>query len=324
MVEKTMKLIIQIPCFNEEHTLPGVFRDLPAAIEGIDVIETLVIDDGSTDRTVEIARSLGATHILSNYPNRGLARTFRSGLDEAVRLGADIIVNTDGDNQYAGADIALLVKPILARKAHCVVGVRDIEGIRHFSARKKILQRFGSWVVRKLSGTDVSDVTSGFRAFSREAALSLDLVTDYTHTIETIIALGKEGESIAEVPIRTNGKLRESRLFGSIPDYIKRCVADMLRIYVRYEALKTFAGLGAFTFLIGLLNGGYYLYSRLAHSGRSNVALSLFILFVIAGLLFILLGFLGDSIACNRRMLARISRRQRDLMARLDETDRRA
>lgn len=310
-----MKLIIQIPCYNEEQTLPEVFRDLPAAIKGVDVIETLVVNDGSTDRTVEVASALRATHILSVFPNRGLARTFRSGIEEALRLGADIIVNTDGDNQYAGGDIAKLIKPILDRKAHFVIGVRDITRISHFSTRKKLLQRFGSWVVRKLSGTRISDVTSGFRAFSREAAMNLDLVTDYTHTIETIIALGKDGESIAEVPIRTNGQLRESRLFGSIPDYIKRCVADMLRIYIRYEALKTFASLGAATLLLALANGGYYLYTRLMLAGRSNVALSLFVLFVIAGLLFILLGFLGDSIACNRRMLSRISRRQREILA---------
>jgi len=293
---------------DEEASIGVVIDDLPKQIDGVDDIEILVIDDGSTDRTVEVAKAHGATHILSLGHCRGLARGFRAGIEECLRLGADIVVNTDGDNQYCAADIPALIQPILAGEADFVVGVRDIGSIEHFSPHKKILQFVGSWVVRQLSGTRISDVTSGFRAFSRDAALRLDLVTDYSHTIETIIALGKEREAIAEVPIRTNGKLRESRLFPSIRKYIAQCGADMIRIYVRYESLKTFGGLGILMLLGGFTSGAYYLVNRLLYDGRSFVALAFFSMLVIAGLMFITLGFLGDSIACNRRMLGRVTR----------------
>jgi len=309
-----VKLIIQIPCLNEENSIGQTLNDLPRRIDGVDDIETLIIDDGSDDRTVEIAREHGATHVLSLGHCRGLAHGFRCGIEECLRLGADIVVNTDGDNQYCGEDIPALVRPIIAGGADFVVGVRDIVSIEHFSVRKKLLQFLGSWVVRQLSGTAIKDVTSGFRAFSRDAALRLDLVTDYTHTIETIIALGKERESIAQVPIRTNGKERDSRLFSSIPRYMAQCGADMVRIYVRYEALKTFAGLGLLMISGGMASGAYYLINRMLYNGRSFVALALFSLLLISGLLFITLGFLGDSIACNRRMLSRVTRHVRGSM----------
>ena len=307
-----MKLIIQIPCLDEEDNIGAVIDDLPKQIDGVDSIEILIIDDGSTDKTVEIAKAHGATHILSLGHCRGLARGFRAGIEECIRLGADIIVNTDGDNQYCADEIPALIRPILAGNVDFVVGVRDIASIEHFSPHKKILQFVGSWVVRQLSGTRISDVTSGFRAFSRDAALRLDLVTDYSHTIETIIALGKEREAIAEVPIRTNGKLRESRLFPSIRKYIAQCGADMIRIYVRYESLKTFGGLGLLMISGGMLSGGYYLVNRLLYDGRSFVALAFFSMLVVAGLMFVTLGFLGDSIACNRRMLSRVTRHVRE------------
>ncbi len=303
-----MKLVVQIPCLNEEKSIVQTLKDIPRSIPGVDVIERLVVDDGSSDNTVRVAREHGAEHVISLSANRGLAHAFRAGMEESLRLGADIIVNTDGDGQYKGDDIIRLVRPILNREADFVIGVRDIVTIHHFSLRKKMLQRFGSWVVRRLSGTEVRDVTSGFRAFSREAATRLDLVTDYTHTIETIIALGKERESIAQIPIETNHKVRESRLMTSMSQYVSRCGADMVRIYIRYESLKTFARLGAFSISLGFLAGVYYLFDRLIYDGRSFVALAFFSLLLISGLLFIMLGFLGDSIACNRRMLSNITR----------------
>jgi len=307
-----LKCIIQIPCLNEAGSIEQTLKDLPREIPGVDVIETLIIDDGSTDDTIAVARAHGATHVLSFTCNQGLARAFRAGIEEALRLGADIIVNTDGDNQYAGECVPALVEPIVARRAEFVIGVRDVWSIKHFSARKKLLQWLGSWVVRQLSGTKVRDVTSGFRAFSRESAMQLDLVTDYTHTIETLIALGKERGVIAQVDVRTNHKNRESRLMRSMVGYIARCAADMIRIYVRYESLKTFGGTGFLFMAAGLLSGAFYVFNRVVYDGRSMVMLALFSLLMVSGMLFITLGFLGDSIACNRRMISRITRYVRE------------
>jgi glycosyltransferase involved in cell wall biosynthesis len=303
-----MKLIIQIPCFNEEASIGQVLDELPRAIPGIDAIESLVIDDGSTDRTCEVARAHGVTHILGLKRNRGLAFCFRSGLEECLRLGADLIVNTDGDNQYKGIDIARLVEPLVKSQADCVIGVRDMDAIRHFSAQKKMLQHLGSWTVRKLSGTAIRDATSGFRAFTREAAVSLDLVTDYTYTIESLIALGKERVVFAQIPIETNHQVRESRLIKSIRKYVLQCGADMIRIYMRYEAFKTFAMLGGFAMLAGFGCGLYYTLNRLFYDGRSNLMLAFFSLLTMSGLLFIMLGFLGDGIAANRRLLNKLNR----------------
>jgi len=306
-----MKLIVQIPCLNEEASIGQVLDEIPRSAPGIDRIETLVVDDGSTDRTVDVARAHGATHILRLKGNRGLAHAFRAGLEEALRLGADIIVNTDGDNQYRGADIPRLVAPIVEGRADCVIGIRNIRNIRHFSPIKKLLQRFGSWTVRKLSGTDVRDATSGFRAFTREAAASLDLVTDYTYTLESLIALGKNRAVIEQVPIETGGKLRESRLIRSIRQYVLQCGADMIRIYIRYECFKTFAFLGGLALLGGVVCGLYYALDRFLYNGRSMVALAFFSLLITAGLLFIMLGFLGDGIAANRRLLNTILKQLR-------------
>ena len=235
-----MKLIIQIPCLNEEETLPVTVRDLPREVDGFDAVEWLVIDDGSTDRTVEVARGLGVDHIVRLTNNKGLANGFQAGLDACLKLGADVIVNTDADNQYDGRDIPKLVAPIVAGDADMVVGDRQVMTIEHFSPAKKALQRLGSWVVRQASQTDVPDTTSGFRAYNREAALALQVVSKFTYTLETIIQAGKMTVAIDSVPVRTNPKLRESRLFPSMWTYIRRNGISIFRIYSLYEPLKVF------------------------------------------------------------------------------------
>ncbi len=215
-----MRLIVQIPCFNEEQTLPQTVTDIPREFGGVDEVELLIIDDGSTDRTVEIARELGVNHVVRHTHNQGLATAFSSGLETCLMLGADIIVNTDGDNQYCGADIGKLIAPIVQGSAHIVIGDRMVDKIEHFSFIKKRLQNLGSWVVRQLSGTDIPDTTSGFRAFSREAAIRLNIVSSYSYTIETVIQAGKRDMTVQSIPVRTNAKTRESRLFKSIPSFI--------------------------------------------------------------------------------------------------------
>src|SRR4051794_15870430 len=235
-----MKLIIQIPCLDEEQTLPGTLADLPREVPGFDTVEWLVIDDGSTDRTVEVARAHGVDHIVRLTNNKGLASGFQAGLDACLKLGADVIVNTDADNQYYGPDIVKLVEPILAGTADMVVGDRQVMTIEHFSPAKKALQRLGSWVVRQASQTTVPDTTSGFRAYNREAALQLQVVSKFTYTLETIIQAGKMTVAIDHVPIRTNPKLRESRLFPSMWTYIRRNGVSIFRIYTMYEPLRVF------------------------------------------------------------------------------------
>src|SRR5262245_35193621 len=240
-----MKLIIQIPCLNEESTLPATIADLPRQLEGFDGIELLVIDDGSTDRTVEVARECGVDHIVRLTNNKGLAAGFQAGLDACLKLGADVIVNTDADNQYSGADVAKLVAPILAGEADMVVGDRQVGSIDHFSGPKKGLQRLGSWVVRRVSGTDVTDATSGFRAYNREAALQLAVVDNFTYTLESLIQAGKMLVAVDEVAVGTNPQTRESRLFTSTGGYVRRNGLAILRIYARYEPLRVFASAGA-------------------------------------------------------------------------------
>ncbi len=235
-----MKLIIQIPCYNEEDTLPETLADLPREIPGIDTVEWLVIDDGSTDRTIEVARAGGVDHIVRFTNNKGLAAGFQAGLDAALKLGADVIVNTDADNQYNGADIKKLVAPIVAGDADMVVGDRQIDTIEHFSALKKQLQRLGSWVVRQASNTEVADTTSGFRAYNSEAALSLIVVSRFTYTLETIIQAGNQDIAVTDVQIRTNPKTRESRLFPSMWAYVRRNALSIFRIYSQYHPLKVF------------------------------------------------------------------------------------
>ncbi len=247
-----IKLIIQIPCFNEESTLPATIGDFPDKIDGIDIIETLIIDDGSTDRTIEVAKELGVNHIIHNTNNLGLARSFQKGLDACLDFGADIIVNTDGDNQYAGCDIPKLVKPIIDGNAEIVVGDRQTHKIKHFSVFKKFLQKLGSRVVRQLSGTSVPDVVSGFRAISRDAALRLNIISPYSYTIEMVIQAGKKNMAITHVPISTNAKTRESRLFKSIPNFINRQLSSMIRMYAMYEPLRVFFSIGLMLSFIGV------------------------------------------------------------------------
>src|SRR5262245_39726333 len=238
------RLIIQIPCFDEGRTLPITLAELPTEIPGAGAIEVLLVDDGSSDQTAEIARARGVNHVVHFTAHRGLAKAFMAGLDACVQRGADVIVNTDGDNQYCAADIAALVAPIIAGEADMVVGCRPIDTIEHFSWIKKRLQRWGSRTVRRLSGIDIPDATSGFRAFNREAALRFNVISDFTYTLETLIQAGKKDIATRWVPVRVNEKLRESRLFTSLWQYLRRQIPGMLRIYATYEPLKVFSALG--------------------------------------------------------------------------------
>jgi glycosyltransferase involved in cell wall biosynthesis len=299
-----VKLIIQIPCLNEEHTLPSTLEDLPKQIEGIDCIEILVIDDGSRDKTVEVAKSLGVHHVLQFTNNKGLAKAFISGIDQSLKLGADIIVNTDADNQYFGGDIVKLIQPILKKDADIVVGDRQVETIRHFSPIKIFLQKFGSWVVRQLSGTEVPDATSGFRAYSRDAALQLNVVSDFTYTIETIISAGKKNLAIAHVPVKTNTKLRESRLFPSIRVYLQRSLVTMLKVYSMYRPLRLFTLAGGTTFLLGFAIGCRYLFFFFMGQTEGHIqSLILSAILLIVGFQIIMMGIAAELISVNRQLL---------------------
>lgn len=299
-----MKLIIQIPCLNEEQTLPVTLNDLPKKIKGIDVIEYLIIDDGSTDRTVEVAKQCGVHHIVRFPRNRGLAAAFRAGIDACLRLGADIIVNTDADNQYCGADIPKLIQPILEGKAEMVVGDRETDNIPHFSRTKKMLQKFGSWVVNKAANADISDTTSGFRAYSREAAMRLNVVSEFSYTLETIIQAGREKMATANVPIRTNGVLRESRLFKSIRGYVQRSMNTIIRTYTMYRPLQVFLTIGAILAMAGFALFVRYLYFYITGNGQGHVqSLILGSSLLVVGFQIGLIGLVADLIANNRKLL---------------------
>ena len=299
-----MKLIIQIPCLNEEHSLPKTLEDLPKQIEGIDSIETLIIDDGSTDKTVEVAKKLGVHHVLQFTNNKGLAKAFISGINQSLKLGADIIVNTDADNQYFGGDIVKLIQPILKKDSDIVVGDRQVETIRHFSPVKIFLQKFGSWVVRQLSGTEIPDATSGFRAYSRDAALQLNVVSDFTYTIETIISAGKKNLAIAHVPVKTNTKLRESRLFPSIRVYLQRSLVTMLKVYSMYRPLRLFTLAGGTTFLLGFAIGCRYLFFFFMGQTEGHIqSLILSAILLIVGFQIIMMGIAAELISVNRQIL---------------------
>ena len=299
-----MKLIVQIPCFNEEETLPITVKDIPRNIKGIDKVEVLVIDDGSTDRTSEVAKELGVEHIVRFNRNKGLAKAFSAGLDACLKLGADIIVNTDADNQYKGEDIPKLIKPILEGKADIVVGDRQIDTIKDFSFMKKKLQKIGSLVVRHVSGTDIPDATSGFRAFSREAALNINVLSPFTYTLETIIEAGNKGMVIIGVPIRTNPKCRESRLYKNIGQYIVRSIITIIRIYTMYQPLKTFFYVGGLVFFAGFLLGLRFLYFYLIGNGAGHIqSLILAAVLLIAGFMIIMIGLVADIVSFNRKMV---------------------
>ncbi len=299
-----MKLIIQIPCLNEEKTLPTTLRELPRKIDGVDEIEVLIIDDGSTDNTVKVAREHGVKHIVKFTNNKGLAEAFNAGLDACLKLGADIIVNTDGDNQYRGEDIEKLIKPILDGEADYVIGDRQVNGIPHFSFAKKKLQILGSWVVKHVSDTDIPDATSGFRALNREAALRLNVISKFSYTLETIIQAGKKNLALTHVPIRTNEKLRDSRLFRSIPAYLKRSIVTIFRIYTMYEPLKTFSLIGGGIFSAGLLISLRFLYFYLiGHGGGHIQSLILSAVLMMIGFQVIMIGLVADLIGGNRRLI---------------------
>jgi len=299
-----VKLIIQIPCLNEEKTLATTLSELPLQIDGIDVIETLVIDDGSTDKTLEVARTENVDHILQLTNNKGLAKAFIYGINHALQLGADIIVNTDADNQYDAGGIAKLIRPILDGAADIVIGNRQVETVRHFSPLKIFLQKTGSWAVRQLSGTQVPDATSGFRAYSKDAALQLNVFSDFTYTVETIISAGKKNLAIAHVPVRTNKKTRESRLFPNIRTYLQRTLVTIIKVYSMYKPLKVFTLAGGFSFMVGFGIGCRYLYFFFQGHTEGHVqSLILSAILLIVGFQIIMMGIAAELIAVNRQLL---------------------
>ncbi len=318
-----MKLLIQIPCLNERDYLGATLDDLPRQIEGIDEIEVLVIDDGSTDGTADLARQLGVHHIVRFAKNRGLSVAHMAGIDACLRLGADIIVNTDADNQYRGADIARLVAPILEDRADVVVGDRKTDTLREFSPLKRVLQRWGSSVVRRASGTKVADSTSGFRALGRKAATKLFVHNRFTYTLETIIQAGQLGLVVANVEIETNAKNRESRLFSSIPEYVRRNGAVIMRAYNMYWPVQTFGLIAALLLLLGLSLGGRFLYFYVQDPDYSGHIQSLLVGVgaVVMAFLVGLMALLGDLMASNRRLTEEVLARVRRLDAKLAGDD---
>jgi glycosyltransferase involved in cell wall biosynthesis len=307
-----MKLIIQIPCFNEEQTLPATLADLPRAVAGFDTVEWLVIDDGSGDRTIDVARAHGVDHVVRLTNNKGLAAGFQAGLDAALKLGADVIVNTDADNQYNGHDIPKLVAPIVAGRADMVIGDRQVEQIDHFSPLKKTLQKLGSWVVRQASSTTVPDTTSGFRAYNREAALQMQVVSRFTYTLETIIQAGKLLVAVDHVPIRTNPKTRESRLFPSMGAYVRRNAISIFRIYAQYEPLKVFWGGAVIMALLAAAVWIRFLVAYIGGEGAGHVqSLILGAVLFIGAMLLFALGVIGDLLAAQRTLTQRTFERVR-------------
>ena len=314
------KLIIQIPCLDEAQTLPATIRDLPTHVPGIDVVETLVVDDGSIDGTADVARACGVDHVVRFRSNKGLAAAFMTGLDTALTLGADYIVNTDADNQYAGRDIAKLLEPLLAEQADIVIGDRNVRTLRHMPRAKRWLQLVGSWVVRQVSNTRVPDTTSGFRAYTREAALRQTIVSEFTYTLESIIQAGKKRMAIAHVPIATNENTRPSRLFGSVFTYVKKSAATIVRIYTLYEPLKVFTLVGLTTFAAGFVISLRFLYLYLIGFGQGNVqSLILSAVLMIVGFQVILIGLMADVLSANRKLSEELLYRIRRIELRGDD-----
>jgi glycosyltransferase involved in cell wall biosynthesis len=298
-----MKLIVQIPAYNEEATIAQTLRDIPKKLDGINTVETLVIDDGSTDNTADVARKAGATHVVQLKTHRGLSSAFTAGIDAAIRLGADVIVNTDADNQYLGADVARLVAPIVKGTAEVVIGDREVAKSEHMSPLKRLLQRLGSWTVGKASGLTVGDVTSGFRAFSREAALQINVFNPFTYTLETIIQSGNRNLGVQTVTIRTNAPTRPSRLYRGIGTYMRKSVATIFRIYTLYKPLKTFFAIGAVLMLAGVAIGARFLWYFLQGDRGGHVqSLILAAVFLIVGFQTMLIGLMADLISVNRRL----------------------
>lgn len=307
-----MKLIIQIPCLDEEESLPVALAALPKEIPGVDIIETLVIDDGSSDRTIEVARAHGVHHIVGFSRNKGLARGFMLGIQSALERGADIIVNTDADNQYRGEDIALLVKPILDGMADVVIGARPIGSVEHFSLVKKVLQKLGSAVVKLVSGTQVQDAPSGFRAFSRDAALRLNVFSKYTYTLETIIQAGQKNMTVMSVPVRVNPDLRPSRLVRSITGYVRKSVTTIIRMFVVYRPFRFFMLMGGVLFMSGVAVGGRFVYWYFQGRGSGMIqSLILAAVLLMMGYHTMILAFIADLLAVNRRLLEELQLAER-------------
>ena len=299
-----MKLIVQIPCFNEEASLPQTIKDIPRKIPGVDTIEILIIDDGSTDKTVETARGCGVDHIIRNTKNKGLAQSFIAGLDACLRLGADIIVNTDGDNQYRGQDIPKLIEPIMKGEADFVIGDRQTDRIDHFSKGKKRLQKIGSFIVRILSKTEVPDVVSGFRAISRGTALQMNVVSSFSYTIETLIQAGNKDLAVTSVPIGTNPKTRDSRLFKSMPHFLMYQLSTLIRMYTMYKPLRVFFFIGCTLILAGLIPSVRFLVYYFMGDGAGHIQSLIFaaIMFIV-GFQVLMIGLLADVISFNRRLI---------------------
>lgn len=307
----TMKLIIQVPCYNEAETLRIALESLPRELEGFDRVEWLIINDGSTDGTIDVAKQCGVDHIVDLKHNQGLAKGFMAGIRECLKQGADIIVNTDADNQYEARDIPKLVQPILDGRAEYVIGERPISDTEHFSPAKKFLQKLGSWVVRKASGTDIPDAPSGFRAISRECAMQLNVYSNYTYTLETIIQAGQRNMAVTSVPVRTNPDLRPSRLFSSIPDYIRRSVITIIRIFVVYQPFRFFMTIAAVFGLAGFILGLRFLYFLIVGDGDGHVQ-SVVLAGVLLGMAVQtgLIAFVADLQSVNRKLLEEIKLRQ--------------
>ncbi len=317
------KVIIQIPCYNEEQTLGMTLDALPRSLPHVKKVEILVIDDGSTDKTVEVARAHGADHILIHHVNRGLARAFMTGIEFCIRAKADIIVNTDADNQYCAEDIPRLIEPILKREAEIVVGARPIRSIPHFSPIKKFLQRLGSWVVRLASGTAIPDAPSGFRAFTREAAMRLNVFDSYTYTLETIIQAGRKNMRITSVPVRVNPETRPSRLVRSIPQYLYRSIITIIRIFVTYRPFRFFFTLGILAGLIGLIPSIRFLYFYWIGEGGGHIQSLLFSALML-GISFglVVLGLVADLIAVNRMLLEDLRWKLREIEMTLQRVEK--
>lgn len=309
-----MKLIIQIPCYNEAETLEIALNDLPKHIDGIDEIEYLIINDGSKDDTVEVAKKWGVHYVVNFKRNKGLAKGFMAGLDACLRNGADIIVNTDADNQYCGDDIEKLVRPILEGKTDIVIGERPIDSTEHFSPLKKRLQHFGSWVVRKASKSDIPDAPSGFRAYSREAAMRLNVTNEYTYTLETIVQAGREKIAMTSVPIRTNAELRPSRLFSSMFGYVKKSMLTIIRAFMMYKPLQFFSAIGGIVFAVGAVLGIRFLIYFVNGGGNGHVqSLILASTLMLLGFQTFVIGLLGDIISANRKILEDVQYRVRKM-----------
>ncbi len=302
-----MKLIIQIPCYNEEGTLAIALAALPREVKGFDTVEWLIIDDGSTDNTAEVAKANGVDHIVRHTRNQGLAKGFMNGLEACLKLGADVIVNTDADNQYNAGDIPELTAPVVEGRADIVVGARPIATIEHFSPVKKMLQKLGSWVVRVASNTDIPDAPSGFRAMSRKAAQQLMVFSDYTYTLETIIQAGQKNMAIMSVPVQVNEDLRPSRLFKSIPVYIRRSIFTIIRIFAIYRPFRFFGSIGVALFLCGFAVGARFLWFYSQGTGDGHVqSLILAAVLLIMGFQTVLAAFLADLLAANRKLAEQI------------------